>query len=81
MANNHALTVVLFLVALAVLMQGGAMVGIWVAIRKMQREVEGVRADLKQRLDPLTQSVGEMLSNSREPVRAIVSNLAEKRVD
>ena len=77
MANNHALTVVLFLVAVAVLMQGGAMVGIWLAIRRMQREVEAVRADLKQRLDPLTQSVGEILTNSREPVRAIVTNLAE----
>ena len=77
MANNHALTVVLFLVAVAVLMQGGAMVGIWLAIRRMQRELEAVRADLKQRLDPLTQSVGEILTNSREPVRAIVTNLAE----
>src|SRR3990172_7179599 len=77
MANNHALTVVLFLVAVAVLMQGGAMVGIWLAIRRMQREVEAVRADLKQRLDPLTQSVGEILTNSREPGRAIVTNLAE----
>ena len=77
MANDAALTVVLFLVAVAVLMQAGAMVGIWLAIKNIHREVVGVRADVKQRLDPLAQSVTEILVNSREPVRSITANLAE----
>ncbi len=77
MANDTGLTVVLVLVAVAVLMQAGAMVGIWVAIKKIHVELQGIRADVKQRLDPLTQSVGEMLANSREPVRTITQNLAE----
>jgi ABC-type transporter Mla subunit MlaD len=77
MANETALIVVLVLVAVAVLMQAGAMVGIWLAIKSLRLEVQGVRADMKQRLDPLTQSVGEILTNSREPVRDITHNLAE----
>lgn len=77
MANDAALTVVLVLVAIAFLMQAGAMVGIWLAIRNIHREVVGVRADVKQRLDPLAQSVTELLVNSREPVRTITANLAE----
>jgi ABC-type transporter Mla subunit MlaD len=77
MANDTALIVVLFLVAIAVLMQAGAMVGIWLAIKSIRVEVQGVRADIKQRLDPLTQSVSEILTNSREPVRTITQNLAE----
>jgi hypothetical protein len=77
MANETALILVLVLVAVAVLMQAGAMVGIWFAIQKIHLEVQGVRADVKQRLDPLTQSVGEILTNSREPVRTITQNLAE----
>ncbi|MGD0922626.1 MAG: hypothetical protein ABSA70_12800 [Terriglobia bacterium] len=77
MANDAALTVVLFLVAVAVLMQAGAMVGIWLAIKNIHREVVGARADVKQRLDPLAQSVTEILANSREPVRSITANLAE----
>src|SRR5574337_1407631 len=77
MANDPTLSVVLVLVAVAVLMQAGAMVGIWFAIKKIHGEVAGVRADVKQRLDPLTQNVNELLSGSREPVRNITANLAE----
>ncbi len=77
MANNQALTVVLFLVAVAVLMQGGAMIGIWLTLRRMQHEIEAFRADLRQRLDPLSQSIGEIIANSREPLRAIAANAAE----
>ena len=77
MANDAALTVVLVLVAVAILMQAGAMVGIWLAIKNIHGEVVSVRADVKQRLDPLAQSVTELLVNSREPVRTITANLAE----
>jgi ABC-type transporter Mla subunit MlaD len=77
MANDTGLIVVLVLVAVAVLMQAGAMVGIWLAMGKIHGELQGVRADIKQRLDPLTEAVGEILTNSREPVRTITQNLAE----
>ena len=77
MEQSTGLTVALILVALAVLMQAGAMVGIWLAIRKIPGQIEGVRANVKQRLDPLTQSVTEIVNNSREPLRTITANLAE----
>jgi hypothetical protein len=77
MEQNTVLAVALILVAIAVLMQAGAMVGIWLAIRKVPSQIEGVRADVKQRLDPLTQSVTEIVANSREPLRTVTANLAE----
>lgn len=77
MASETTLSVVLVLVAIAVLMQGGAMVGIWFSIQKLHGEIQGLRSDVRERLDPLTQSVGEILTNSREPVRTITQNLAE----
>ena len=77
MANDTGLIVVLVLVAIAILMQAGAMVGIWLSIQKIHGEVQGVRSDVRQRLDPLTQSVGEILTNSREPIHTITKNLAE----
>jgi len=77
MEQNTGLTVALILVALAVLMQGGAMVGIWLALRKVPGQIESVRSDVKQRLDPLTQSALEIINNSREPLRTITANLAE----
>jgi hypothetical protein len=77
MEQNTGLTVAIILVAIAVLMQAGAMLGIWLAIRKVPGQIESVRSDVKQRLDPLTQSALEIVNNSREPLRTISANLAE----
>jgi len=77
MEQNTGLTVALILVAIAVLMQAGAMLGIWLAVRKVPGQIETVRVDVKQRIDPLAQSVLEIVNNSREPLRTISANLAE----
>jgi hypothetical protein len=77
MEENTVLTVAVILVAIAVVMQAVAMLGIWLLIRKIPDQIEGVRNDVKQRLDPLTQSALEIVNNSREPLRTITSNLAE----
>ena len=77
MAQDIWLILILILVGLAVLMQAGAMVGIWLTVRKFPEQIEGIRADVKQRLDPLTQSVTEIVANSRDPLRTITTNLAE----
>ena len=77
MEQNTGLTVALILVAIAVLMQAGAMLGIWLAVRKVPGQIETVRSDVKQRIDPLAQSVLEIVNNSREPLRTISANLAE----
>ena len=77
MEQNTGLTVALILVAIAVLMQAGAMLGIWLAIRKVPGQIESVRSDVKQRLDPLSQSALEIINNLREPLRTITANVAE----
>jgi methyl-accepting chemotaxis protein len=77
MEQNTGLTVALILVAIAVLMQAGAMLGIWLAVRKVPGQIESVRSDIRQRLDPLTQSVLQIVNNSREPLLTIATNLAE----
>jgi hypothetical protein len=77
MEQNTGLTVAIILVAVAVLMQAGAMLGIWLAIRKVPGQIESVRSDFKQRLEPLTQSALDIVNNSREPLRTISANLAE----
>ena len=77
MAQDTWLILILILVGLAFLMQAGAMVGIWLTVRKFSEQIEGIRTDVKQRLDPLTQSVTEIVANSRDPLRAITTNLAE----
>jgi len=77
MEQNTGLTLALVLVSLAVLVQAGAMVGIWLAVRNITGKVEAVHAGVKLRLDPLAQSVTEIVSNARDPLRTITTNLAE----
>src|SRR5580698_7317178 len=77
MALNTEVTVALILVALAVLMQAVAMMGIWLATRKIAVQVESVRADVKERIDPLARSVTQIVESSREPIRSITANLSE----
>jgi hypothetical protein len=77
MEHNAGLTIALILVAVAVLMQAVAMIGIWLEVRKIPGQVEAVRTEVKQRLDPLVESVTEIVSNAREPLRTITSNLAD----
>jgi len=77
MEQNTGLTVALILVAIAVLMQAGALLGLWLAIRKVPEQIESVRSDVKNRIDPLAQSVLEIVNNSREPLQTISANLAE----
>jgi hypothetical protein len=77
MEQNAGLTVAIILLTIAVLMQAGAMLGILLAIRKIPGQLENVRSDVMQRLDPLTRSALEIANSSRDPLRAIASNLAE----
>ncbi len=77
MEQNTGLTVALILVAIAVVMQASAMLGIWLAVRKIPGQVENVRMDIKQRLEPLTESALEIVNSSREPLQTITTNLAE----
>ena len=77
MEQSTGLTIALILVALAVLIQAGMTIAIWLALRKVPGQIEAVREEFKQRFDPLSQSVTEILVNAREPLRTITTNLAD----
>lgn len=74
---NTGLTVAIILVAIAVLMQAGAMLGILLMLRQFYLGIERLRTEVKQRIDPLDHAVLEIVNNSREPLRTITMNLAE----
>jgi ABC-type transporter Mla subunit MlaD len=73
MDQNTELIIALFLIAIAVLMQAAAMLGIWLSVRK----IHALTVDTKQRVDPLVDSTVEIVSNAREPLRTIIENLVE----
>jgi ABC-type transporter Mla subunit MlaD len=75
MDHDNVLIFFSAVVTLAVLLQAGAMVGMWLAIRKIPSRLDGIRSDFKQRIDPLTQSITEIVTNTRVPLHTITSNL------
>lgn len=77
MSYQSVQTAFVIIAAIALVCQALLLFAVYRAVRGIHREIEGSRADLKQRLDPIFQSVQEILASSREPVRTIGSNLAE----
>ena len=77
MQQTTGLTIVLFLVAVAILIQAGMTIVIWLGLLKIPGQVEAARDNFKQRFDPPVQSVTEILTNAREPLRVFTTNLAE----
>jgi hypothetical protein len=77
MANDTVLIVLAILVTIAILMQAGAMVGLWLAVRQMPGKIDQIRGDIRHHIDPLTESVNELLVTTREPLRTVTSNLAD----
>ncbi len=77
MAHETLLTIFIILAAAAIVLQAFAMLGIYLAIRRLQEDVSSLRTQVMQRLDPLTQSVTDLVADSREPLRTVMSNLAE----
>jgi ABC-type transporter Mla subunit MlaD len=77
MANDGVLLVFVIVVTVAVVMQGWAMFGMFLAVRKIPGQIEQIRVDVKQRIDPLTQSAQDILTGARDPLNTITANLAE----
>jgi len=77
MAHETLLTIFIFIAAAAIVLQALAMFGLYKVIQRIESDVAGLRSDVTRRIDPLAESVTEIVENSREPLRSITSDLAE----
>jgi len=77
MAHETVLTIFIIITAAAIVLQALAMFGLYQVMRRIQGDVSGLRADVNRRIDPLAESLTEIITNSREPLRSITSDLAE----
>ena len=71
------MTIFVAITALAFVAQAGIMFAMYRALIGFRREFDSWRDDLKPRLDALTQSVTEIVNNSREPIKSITANVAD----
>ncbi len=77
MAHETVLTIFIIIAAAAIVLQALAMFGLYTVMRRIQGDVTGLRADVSRRIDPLAQSLTEIVENSRDPLRSITADLAE----
>lgn len=77
MAHETLLTIFIIIAAGAVVLQALAMIGLYKAIRRIQGDVAGLRAEVINRIDPLADSITEIVGTSREPLRSITADLVE----
>jgi ABC-type transporter Mla subunit MlaD len=77
MANEGVLLALVIVIAIAIVMQASAMFGMYLAVKRIPGQIDQIRTDVKNQLDPLTHSANEILTNTRDPLRTITSNLAE----
>ena len=77
MAHETLLTIFIIIAAAAVVLQAFVMFGLYKAIRRIEDDVAGMRADVARRIEPLADSLKEIITNSRDPLRSITTDLAE----
>jgi methyl-accepting chemotaxis protein len=77
MSHETVLTVFVIVAALALVAQAGIFYGIYHAIQRIHIDVQEATSGTKQHLEELKQLVAQFLTDSREPVRSITTNLAE----
>ncbi len=74
---NTLLVVFIALATAAIVLQAFAMYGIFRVMEQLRREIQGMRAEMKERLDPLTASVTALVNDSHESIRTLTANAAE----
>src|SRR5579875_539602 len=77
MAHETVLTIFVIIAALALVLQGLAMFGLYKVVQRTQGEIANIRAELAARINPLAETLTGMITEAREPLRMITADLAE----
>jgi hypothetical protein len=77
MAHETVLTIFIIIAAAAIVLQAFSMFGLYLSMRRIQGVVTDLRADASRHIEPLSQSLAEIVGNSRDPLRSIATDLAD----
>lgn len=77
MAHEGLLTAFVIVTALAVVIQAAILFAIYGALRQLREAVMRIDAGIKEHFHPLLRSLSSIAAAAREPVSAILGNVAE----
>lgn len=77
MEIDTLLKVFIVVIGLAVVAQAAMLLGIYLSVGRLSREVQDARVDFKSKVDPVADSLREILENSRATFDKIGTNLTD----
>lgn len=77
MGSDSALTAFVVITALAFVVQAVVMAGIFFALRGVHSQIQDIRRVVDQRIEPLAQSLTELVVSSQAPIQRITANCGE----
>lgn len=77
MVLDIVLMIFILVAAAALVLQGLAMFGLYKVAERMQVEVSNLRTEITSHINPLADSLAEIVGDSRDPIRSATADLAE----
>ena len=77
MLLDTLLKVFIVVISLVVVAQAAMLLGIYLSVGRLSREIQDARVDFKSKVDPVADSLKEILDNSRATFDTICTNLTE----
>ena len=77
MVLDIVLMIFIIIAAAALVLQGLAMFGLYKVAERMQVEVSNLRTEITSHINPLADSLAEIVGDSRDPIRSATADLAE----
>jgi hypothetical protein len=74
---DDKLTIFIALTAIAILLQAGVLLAMYIAIRKSSQRMEALATEVKGKIMPSLDQVGQMLTEMRPKLNVIVDNLQD----
>lgn len=75
--DNNLLTAFIVLTAIAVVIQAGILVALYVAVRKSTAKMEALATEMKSKVVPTMETAQSMLVELRPKIEAVATNAAE----
>lgn len=75
--DNHIITVFVVVAAVAIVVQMGILLALYMALRRTSERMEGIAGRLEQQATPILATTAAILDDSKPKIAEITTNLAE----
>jgi ABC-type transporter Mla subunit MlaD len=75
--DNHIITVFVVVAAVAIVVQMGVLLALYMALRRTSERMEGIAGRLEQQATPVLATAAAILDDAKPKIAEITSNLAE----